>query len=78
MERPVDGALLPPAAFVAEVEERAGELVRAADVLHLNGADYQGAGEGVQTAYVPGGMFLYLTVVRHQCIYVLQVTAWPS
>lgn len=29
-------------------------------------------------AFVPGGMFLYLTVARHECVYVLQVTPWPA
>jgi hypothetical protein len=66
----------PPPAFVTEVEERAAELARAAEVLYLDGTAFQGAGDGVQTAIVPGGMFLHLTVVRHQCVYVLQVTPW--
>lgn len=60
------------------MEKRADELVRAADALHLDGTAYRGAGEGVQTAYVPGGMFLYLTIARHECVYILQVTAWPA
>ena len=60
------------------MEKRADELVRAADALHLYGTAYQGAGEGVQTAYVPGGMFLYLTIARYECVYILQVTAWPA
>ncbi|WP_330288877.1 hypothetical protein [Streptomyces sp. NBC_00576] len=67
-----------PPAFVAEVEKRADEIARAAEALHLDGTRYQGAGEGVQTAYVSGGMFLYLTIVRHECVYILQVTPWPG
>ncbi|MFD4945809.1 hypothetical protein ACFVYE_30620 [Streptomyces sp. NPDC058239] len=74
----VGGDTPPPPVFVAEVEHRADELVRAASALHLDGTTFQGAGDGVQTAYVPGGMFLYLTVIRHQCVYIIQVTAWPS
>ncbi|MCX4454865.1 hypothetical protein OG585_19660 [Streptomyces sp. NBC_01340] len=60
------------------MEKRADEIARAAEALHLDGSTYQGTGEGVQTAYVPGGMFLYLTIARHECVYVLQVTAWPA
>ncbi|MFP3991791.1 hypothetical protein U9R90_30825 [Streptomyces sp. E11-3] len=74
----IGGATPAPAAFVAEVEQRAREIVRAAEALHLDGTAYQGAGEGVQTAFVPGGMFLYLTVPRHECVDVLQVSAWPT
>lgn len=58
-----------PPAFVVEVEKRADEIVRAAEARHLDGPTCQGAGEGVQTAYVPGGMFLCLTVPRHECVY---------
>jgi hypothetical protein len=61
-----------------EAEKRAEDIVRAAEALHLDASTYQGEGEGVKTAYVPGGMFLYLTVPRHACVYVLQVTAWPT
>ncbi|WP_208614646.1 hypothetical protein [Streptomyces regalis] len=74
----IGGPTPAPPAFVAEVEKRADEIVRAAEVLYLTGSAYQGVGEGVQTAYVPGGMFLYLTVPRHESVYILQVTAWPS
>ncbi|MFH9072802.1 hypothetical protein [Streptomyces alboflavus] len=63
---------------MAEVEKRADELVRAAAALHLDGTVFQGAGDGVQTALVPGGMFLHLTVARHECVYILQVSAWPT
>ncbi|WP_405925101.1 hypothetical protein [Streptomyces sp. NBC_00035] len=60
------------------MEKRAAEITRAAEALYLDGTAYQGAGEGVQTAYVPGGMFLYLAIARHECVYILQVTAWPA
>ncbi|MEU3374922.1 hypothetical protein ABZ734_31350 [Streptomyces sp. NPDC006660] len=73
----VGGETPPPAELIAEVRLRAAEIVRAAAALHLDGTRYQGVGDGVQTAFVPGGMFLYLTIVRHQCVYVLQVTASP-
>ncbi|MEU2956431.1 hypothetical protein ACIOUE_29515 [Streptomyces xanthochromogenes] len=73
----VGGETPVPPELVAEVEQRAAELARAAAALHLDGTGYQGVGDGVQTAFVPGGMFLYLTIVRHECVYVLQVTASP-
>ncbi|MEV6481312.1 hypothetical protein [Streptomyces sp. NPDC051576] len=74
----IGGETPAPPAFVAEVEKRADEIVRAAEALHIDGTAYQGAGEGVQTAYVPGGMFLYLSIPRHECVYILQVTLWPA
>ncbi|WP_455360722.1 hypothetical protein [Streptomyces sp. SYSU K21746] len=74
----VGGETPAPAAFVAEVEKRAAEIVRAAEALHLDGASFQGVSDGVQTAFVPGGMFLYLSVARHECVYILQVSAWPA
>ncbi len=63
-----------PPAFVAEVEKKADELVRAAEVLYLDGASYRGENPKSKTADLPGGMFEYLTVVRHEQIYVVQVT----
>lgn len=62
--------------FVAQVEKHADELVRAAAALYLDGTAYQGLGPGVATAYVDGGMFQYLTVVRHERVYVLQATVY--
>lgn len=61
---------------IAQVEKHADELVRAAAALFLDGASYHGLGPGVATAYVDGGMFQYLTVVRHERVYVLQVTVF--
>ncbi|MCD0486089.1 hypothetical protein LO771_27835 [Streptacidiphilus sp. ASG 303] len=75
-EHVIGGGHPPGPAFVARVEERADEIVRAAAALYLDGSSYQGSGEGVQTAFVDGGMFLHLVVPRHQRVYVLQVTAW--
>jgi hypothetical protein len=60
--------------FIAQVEKRADELVRAAEALYLDGSGYQGIGPGVATAFIDGGMFAYLTVVRNERVYVLQVT----
>ncbi|MGW1076235.1 hypothetical protein [Streptomyces sp. NPDC002537] len=67
----------PDLAFVAQVEERADELVRAAAALYLDGSAYQGESPGVQEEVIPNGMFQYLTVVRQQRLYIVQVTAWP-
>ncbi|WP_241999799.1 hypothetical protein [Streptomyces klenkii] len=59
------------------MEERADELVRAAAALYLDGASYRGRSPGGQEEILPGGMFQYLTVVRQQCLYIVQVIAWP-
>ncbi|MFJ8437434.1 hypothetical protein [Kitasatospora griseola] len=63
-----------PPALVAEVEKKADELVRAAEALYLDGTSYRGANPKSRTADVPGGMFEYLTVVRHEQIYIVQIT----
>ncbi|MEU2869885.1 hypothetical protein ABZ769_11860 [Streptomyces olivoreticuli] len=67
----------PDLAFVAQVEEHADELVRAAAALYLDGGVYQGKSPGVQEAVISNGMFQYLTVVRQQRLYIIQVTVWP-
>lgn len=67
----------PNLAFIAGVEERADELVRAAAVLYLDGTAHQGLSPGLQEEVLPGGMFQYLTVVRQQRLYIVQVTPWP-
>lgn len=59
---------------VAQVEKRADEIVAAASAYYLDGTAYQGVGPGVATAYIENGMFQYLTVVRHERVYVLQVS----
>ncbi|MCD9141987.1 hypothetical protein [Streptomyces albireticuli] len=61
-------------AFIAHVETRTEELVRAAAALYLDGDAYQGASPPMRREVVNGGMFVYQTVPRHQCVYVLQVT----
>jgi hypothetical protein len=61
-------------AFVAHVEHRADELVRAASARYLDGTTYQGENPRGATADVPGGMFEYLVVVRH--VYIRQVTVF--
>ncbi|MFT2018435.1 hypothetical protein ACMA1D_21730 [Streptomyces sp. 796.1] len=67
----------PDLAFIAQLEERADELVRAAAALHLDGVNHQGRSVGLQEEILPGGMFQYLTVVRLERLYIVQVIAWP-
>ncbi|WP_042422185.1 hypothetical protein [Streptacidiphilus anmyonensis] len=64
-----------PEAFIAEVEAKADELVRAAHALHLDGTTYQGAGEPMKTAIVPSGFFLYTVVPRSERVYILRLHA---
>ncbi|MCM1945135.1 hypothetical protein NC315_07070 [Streptomyces sp. G2] len=63
-----------PPAFIAEVERKADELVRAAEALYLDGSLFQGENPRSEHVRVPGGMFVFLLVPRHRCGYVLQVT----
>ncbi|MCQ4084599.1 hypothetical protein NGB36_29490 [Streptomyces sp. RB6PN25] len=65
-----------PPALVAEVEKRADELVRAAEALHIEGTAYSGYSPNGGTALVPGGMFEYQVIPRHERVYILQMTAW--
>ncbi|RSS43109.1 hypothetical protein [Streptomyces sp. WAC08241] len=72
-EHVVGGA---PPAFVAEVEKRADELVRAAEAFYLDGSAHRGEGPMGNDAFVSGGMFTYLVLPRHECVYLRQVTYW--
>ncbi|MEU3284468.1 hypothetical protein OHA09_17900 [Streptomyces longwoodensis] len=63
-----------PAAFLAQVERKADELVRAAEALHLHGRDHEGLDPKGGDVIVPGGMFRYQVVVRSQRVYVVQIT----
>lgn len=65
-----------PPAFVVEVEKSAGELVRAAEALYLNGTTYREMSPGSSDQFVPGGMFRYLVVPRHERVYTVQITPW--
>ncbi|MEU5888420.1 hypothetical protein ABZ835_16495 [Streptomyces sp. NPDC047461] len=66
-----------PTAFLAEVEKKADELVRAAEVLHLHGAGYQGADEGAKHAFVTGGFFVYMVTPRSELVSIWQITPDP-
>ncbi|MFD9592068.1 hypothetical protein ACFWA9_04825 [Kitasatospora sp. NPDC059973] len=67
-----------PADFLAAVEQRAGELVRAAEALYLDGATYQGSGEPMRYLDVAGGMLAYYVVPRLDLVIVCQVTPPPT
>jgi hypothetical protein len=62
-----------PRAFLAEVENKADELVRAAEALHLHGRRHVGPDPKGGDIIVPGGMFTYQVVVRSECVYVVQI-----
>ncbi|MEU5421460.1 hypothetical protein ACFY1P_06375 [Streptomyces sp. NPDC001407] len=62
-------------AFIAKVEERADELVRAAAALYLDGAKHTGTSPRMQAETIDAsGMFLYQVIPRHQRVYIRQVT----
>ncbi|MEE1782728.1 hypothetical protein PUR71_07305 [Streptomyces sp. SP17BM10] len=63
-----------PADFLAVVEQRAAELVRAAGVLYLDGASYQGSGEPMRYLDVAGGLLAYYVVPRLELVVVCQLT----
>jgi hypothetical protein len=63
-----------PADFLAAVEQKAAELVRAAEALFLDGATYEGSGEPMQYLDVAGGLLVYYVVPRLTLVVVCQVT----
>jgi hypothetical protein len=65
-----------PPTLIIEVEKRAGELARAAEALYVHGVAYEGLSPSGGTALIPGGMFDYQVIPRHERVYVFQVTAW--
>ncbi|MFI7344974.1 hypothetical protein ACIBSR_01710 [Streptomyces sp. NPDC049936] len=66
-----------PAEFLSEVEEKADEVVRAAEALHLHGPAFQGADEGARHAFVGGGFFVYMVTPRSELVTIWQVTPDP-
>ncbi|MGW3252001.1 hypothetical protein ACWDCX_15675 [Streptomyces fungicidicus] len=69
-----EAARTAPPAFLAEVERRADELVRAAEAQYLHGPPYDGQDPKGDVIVVPGGMFTYQVVVRRERVYVVQIT----
>ncbi|WP_437028842.1 hypothetical protein [Streptomyces sp. enrichment culture] len=66
-----------PAGFLAEVEKKAAELVRAAEALHVHGPAHEEADEGAKHAFVAGGFFVYMVTPRSELVTVWQVTPDP-
>ncbi|MEV5011416.1 hypothetical protein AB0K74_09480 [Streptomyces sp. NPDC056159] len=63
-----------PANFLAGVQKKADELVRAAEAVHLHGRAHADIDPKGGDVIVPGGMFTYQVVVRSECVYVVQIT----
>ncbi|MFJ1708502.1 hypothetical protein [Kitasatospora sp. NPDC088346] len=64
-----------PLAFVAQIEKKADEIVRAAAALYLDGTTYRGPGERMKTADVDDGIFWYMIIPRDERVYILRVQA---
>ncbi|MFJ2186650.1 hypothetical protein ACIOJE_01640 [Kitasatospora sp. NPDC087861] len=62
------------AGFLAAVERKAAELVRAAEALYLDGTRYESSGEPMQYLDVAGGLAAYYVVPRLELVVVCQVT----
>ena len=62
-----------PADFLAGVEKKADELVRAAEAVHVHGRAHEGIDPKGGDIIVPGGMFRYQIVVRSERVYVVQI-----
>ncbi|MEW2402744.1 hypothetical protein [Streptomyces sp. NPDC046862] len=69
-----EAARTAPADFLARVEEKADELVRAAEAVHIHGQAHEGIDPKGGDVIVPGGMFAYQVVVRSERVYVVQIT----
>ncbi|MFF4385001.1 hypothetical protein [Kitasatospora sp. NPDC001547] len=67
-----------PAGFLTAVEQRAAELVRAAEALYLDGTSYQGSGEPMRYLDIAGGLLAYYVVPRLELVVVCQVTPPPT
>ncbi|WP_235618395.1 hypothetical protein [Embleya scabrispora] len=65
-----------PPVLIVQVEDKAAELVRAAEALYLRGETYEGLSPQGGTALVANGMFVYQVVPRHERVYILQITSW--
>ncbi|MGW0185104.1 hypothetical protein ACWDV7_05030 [Streptomyces sp. NPDC003362] len=63
-----------PADFLATVERKADELVRAAEALHIHGRAHKGIDPKGGEIIVSGGWFGYQVVVRSERVYVVQIT----
>jgi hypothetical protein len=69
-----EAARTAPSGFLAAVERKADELVRAAEAVHLHGRADDGVDPKGGDVIVPGGMFTYQVVVRSERVYIVQIT----
>ncbi|MFE4665355.1 hypothetical protein ACFRI7_14145 [Streptomyces sp. NPDC056716] len=69
-----EAARTAPANFLAAVERKADELVRAAEARHLHGRAHDAVDPEGGNIIVPGGMFRYQIVVRSERVYIVQIT----
>ncbi|MFD4696698.1 hypothetical protein ACFWGI_19580 [Streptomyces niveus] len=69
-----EAARTAPRSFLAGVEEKAAELVRAAEALYVHGRSHEGVDPKGGNLPVPGGMFTYQIVVRSEHVYIVQIT----
>jgi hypothetical protein len=69
-----EAARTAPSGFLASVEKKANELVRAAEAFHVHGRAHDGIDPKGGDIIVPGGMFTYQVVVRSERVYVVQIT----
>lgn len=69
-----EAAQTAPASFLAEVQIKADELVRAAEAVHVHGRAHSGTDPKGGDVIIPGGMFTYQVVVRSERVYVVQIT----
>jgi hypothetical protein len=69
-----EAARTAPSGFLAAVERKADELVRAEEAVHLHGRADDGVDPKGGDVIVPGGMFTYQVVVRSERVYIVQIT----
>ncbi|MGW3498187.1 hypothetical protein [Streptomyces sp. NPDC001020] len=69
-----EAARTAPPEFLAGVERKADELVRAAEALHVHGRAHREGDPKGGDVTIPGGMFTYQVVVRSERVYVVQIT----
>ena len=69
-----EAARTAPSGFLAAVERKADELVRAVEAVHLHGRADDGVDPKGGDVIVPGGMFTYQVVVRSERVYIVQIT----
>ncbi|MEU8920839.1 hypothetical protein AB0D10_07820 [Kitasatospora sp. NPDC048545] len=72
-----------PAAFLTAIEQKAieqkaTELVRVAEALHLDRTTHEGSGEPMRYLDVAGGLVAYYVVPRLELVVICQVTPPPA